>query len=255
MAAARAGLHRDPNELETLADVDHSAENESSKRPSRSFVSSPARQSACRSSRMADFGQFLRQAEVDVLGIRLERCHGAGKRDRCRLRVSRRRLAVWNTDETVGRVLKKLVRAAFALEACLDVDEADIVFATPKMAEPVWRGRSAPPCDPRVAPCRAGRLGPRRRRFRLIANADFVDEILTPVMDKIDLVADTSELFMRAQQLDATVQIDSAPPPSLVDTESSSPGTRNCSSPVRGRSLALASTSAGPWRRWPRRVA
>jgi hypothetical protein len=40
-----------------------------------------------------------------------------------------------------------------------------------------------------------------RLRFRVIANADFANEILAPVLDQVDAVADTSELFLRAQQL------------------------------------------------------
>jgi hypothetical protein len=40
-----------------------------------------------------------------------------------------------------------------------------------------------------------------RLRFRIIANADFSDEILAPVLEQVDAVADTSELFVRSQQL------------------------------------------------------
>jgi hypothetical protein len=37
-----------------------------------------------------------------------------------------------NADETVGRVLKKLIRGAFALEACLDVGEASVICGRDK---------------------------------------------------------------------------------------------------------------------------
>ena len=40
-----------------------------------------------------------------------------------------------------------------------------------------------------------------RMRFRVIANEDFSHEILQPVLERAEAVADTSELFMRAQQL------------------------------------------------------
>jgi hypothetical protein len=40
-----------------------------------------------------------------------------------------------------------------------------------------------------------------RMRFRVIANAEFSNEILVPVLNQVDAVADTSELFMCAQQL------------------------------------------------------
>jgi hypothetical protein len=35
--------------------------------------------------------------------------------------------------ETVGRILKKVIRTALVLEAYFDLNQADIVFATPKM--------------------------------------------------------------------------------------------------------------------------
>jgi hypothetical protein len=43
--------------------------------------------------------------------------------------------------------------------------------------------------------------GSPRLRFRVIANADFSSEILEPVLEQIGVVADSSELFVRAQQL------------------------------------------------------
>jgi hypothetical protein len=106
-----------------------------------------------------------------------------------------------NTDETAGRVLKKLIRAAFALEAYLDVDEACIVFATPKMAEPIREAvqRHLATLEMRLAERRGSAMP--RLRFRVIANTDFSTEILAPVLEQADAVADTSELFMRAQQL------------------------------------------------------
>ena len=45
-----------------------------------------------------------------------------------------------------------------------------------------------------------GSAGP-RLRFRIIANADFSSEILDPVLAQVGAVADTSELFLRSQQL------------------------------------------------------
>jgi hypothetical protein len=106
-----------------------------------------------------------------------------------------------NADETVGRVLKKLIRSAFAIEAYLDVAEANVIFAAPKMAETVQERiqHHLGLLEKRLAEQRSSAMP--KVHFRIIANADFADEILAPVLEQVDAVADTSELFMRAQQL------------------------------------------------------
>ena len=79
--------------------------------------------------------------------------------------------------------------------------KSDIVFATPKMAEPIREAvqRHLATLEMRLAEQRGSAMP--RLRFRVIANADFSNEILAPVLEQVDVVADTSELFMRAQQL------------------------------------------------------
>jgi hypothetical protein len=94
------------------------------------------------------FRQFLCQTEIDVLGFRLDRASGTSSAIAVDSAFHEDGLLYVNTDETAGRVLKKLIRAAFALEAHLDVNEASIVFATPKMAQPIREAVSASPGDP-----------------------------------------------------------------------------------------------------------
>lgn len=104
-------------------------------------------------------------------------------------------------SETVGRVLKKLIRAAFVLKAHTPFGERRIVFAAPKVHGAVQasiqhhlsalQATFATSFDAPLFGC----------RFQLIANQEFADEILRPVLSHVDTVADTSELFLRAQQL------------------------------------------------------
>jgi hypothetical protein len=105
-----------------------------------------------------------------------------------------------SADETVGRVLKKLVRAALAVEGYLNVRETMVVFATPKVAEPIRAAIEHDLADFEAALGQRPSPGP-RLRLRLIANQAFGDEIVQPVLAAATTVADTSELFMRAQQL------------------------------------------------------
>jgi hypothetical protein len=50
-----------------------------------------------------------------------------------------------------------------------------------------------------LADCRS--LSAERLQLRIATNGDFVEEIIQPVLDRMDQVADTTELFLRAQQL------------------------------------------------------
>jgi hypothetical protein len=106
-----------------------------------------------------------------------------------------------SAEETIGRVLKKLIRAAFALEAYVDAGEAAVIFATPKMAEPIRRGVQEHLARLEPLLSRQANLAIHRMRFRIIANKEFASEILEPVLSQVDAVADGSELFLRAQQL------------------------------------------------------
>ena len=145
------------------------------------------------------FGQFIRQAEIDVLGLRFD---GTGS---TAIAVDSAfhegGVSYGDRKETVGRILKKLIRTAFALEAYFDLHQADIVFATPKMRTDVQDDLQNcwPALQSILAGC--GTLSAGRMNLRIVANGDFAEQIMEAVLDRMDQVADTSELFLRAQQL------------------------------------------------------
>jgi hypothetical protein len=147
-----------------------------------------------------DFSQFIRQAEIDVLGIRWNRASGTPGVIAVDSAFHEYGLQYGNAEETIGRVLKKLIRAAFALEAYQDVDDASIVFATPKMAEPIRQAIQDHLVKLEACLAAQASLAISRLHFRIVANADFTDEILEPALEQLQ-TGDTSELFMRAQQL------------------------------------------------------
>jgi hypothetical protein len=148
-----------------------------------------------------EFRQFIRQAEIDVLGLFWNHDTASPSVFAVDSAFHENGLQYGNADETVGRVLKKLIRSAFAIEAYLDVAEANVIFAAPKMAETVQERiqHHLGLLEKRLAEQRSSAMP--KVHFRIIANADFADEILAPVLEQVDAVADTSELFMRAQQL------------------------------------------------------
>ena len=147
-----------------------------------------------------EFAQFVRQAEIDVLGLRFPHDPATAQAIAVDSAFHEGSLNYGSADETVGRVLKKLIRAALAIDGYLNVGEAQIVFATPKVAEPIRAAIERHLTDLEAALAQR-RPAERHLRFRLIANGDFADEIVQPVLDAGTIVADTSEFFLRAQQL------------------------------------------------------
>ncbi|MFI3168933.1 MAG: hypothetical protein R3Y06_03195 [Faecalibacterium sp.] len=139
--------------------------------------------------------QILQQGECDALGISLEQdaesfyavdvaFHGAG-------------LNYGSKDETIMKVIAKSIRTAMCLYGYLDTQDADIIFASPKINNAVLN--ELLPCIADVNQLFAG-FG-LAFRVRLIANDDFNTSILQPILLVSNGIADTSELFIRSYQL------------------------------------------------------
>jgi hypothetical protein len=145
----------------------------------------------------SSFHQFIRQAEIDIFGLRFDGSGFTG----IAVDSAFHEAGVNYGKETVSRILKKLIRTAFGLEAYFDLHKADIVFATPKMGKDAWDDLQGcwPALQSILGDCAS--LSANRMNLRIVANDDFVKEIIQPILDRMDDVADTSELFLRAQQL------------------------------------------------------
>jgi hypothetical protein len=148
-----------------------------------------------------DLRPFVRQARIDVLGLRPDREAGAIEAIAVDSAFHEGELHDDNAEETIGRVVKRMIRAAFALAAYLPLGQASVVFATPWMSGAIRQDvhRHLEHLEARLAEQR-GPAAP-GLRFRVIANADFTDEIVQPVLEHVDAVADTSGLLRQAQQL------------------------------------------------------
>jgi hypothetical protein len=148
-----------------------------------------------------DLRPFVRQARIDVLGLRPDREAGAIEAIAVDSAFHEGELHDDNADETIGRVVKRMIRAALALDAYLPLGKASVVFATPWMSGTIRQDvqRHLEHLEARLA-AQHGPAAP-RLRFRVIANADFTDEIVQPVLEHVDAVADTSGLLRQAQQL------------------------------------------------------
>lgn len=139
--------------------------------------------------------QLIRQAEIDVLGS----CYGSEPHAIYGIDVAFHEggLLYGSKKETAARVVKKLLRTAMCIYGYFNHSEGEIIFASPKIHNAVYD--ALVPCMKSIEELlRNSRLN---FRVRLLANGEFEEKILLPVLKATSDVADTSELFMRSIQM------------------------------------------------------
>jgi hypothetical protein len=141
-----------------------------------------------------DLDSFVRDARIDVLGLR------PGSRGRnteaiaVDSAINDSELPHGNAEETIARLIQRMLRAGFALAAYLNPRQASVVFATPWLAQAIRQEVQRHLA--RLETCLAAQRHPAVSglRFRVIADADFADEIVQPVLEHVDAVAATTGL-------------------------------------------------------------
>ena len=140
--------------------------------------------------------QLIKQAEIDVLGLKIENgqvrkivavdvaFHSGG-------------LLYGDKQETAARVAKKLFRSAIIADTYFAGVEAEIMFAAPKVTPA--SAKCLKVAEKALNDFFATKRG--SLSFKIIINEDFASELLQPVVALKESVADTSELFLRSYQL------------------------------------------------------
>ncbi|MGB3916908.1 MAG: hypothetical protein WBL07_05665 [Thiothrix litoralis] len=139
--------------------------------------------------------QLIKQAEIDVIGI----SYTGGLRNIYAVDIAFHEygLNYGSKDETIMKIVKKLLRAAMCIYGYFDCSEGDIVFASPKVNNNIIENLDV--CLIQVE--KILRKNKLNFNIKLIANNSFNKEILQPVLDATSSIADTSELFMRSIQM------------------------------------------------------
>jgi hypothetical protein len=199
----------------------------------------------------ATASQLLRQAEIDVLGVKLGR---TGEVE-----------AVYGADvayhenglhykDNVGGILKKLVRARIAVEAYFGDVPCHIVFASP-----VVRPGPLQALEAAMEQLQAFFSGQRlATTTALYANATFRDEIILPTLAASAETADSSELFLRSYRLLAGFALAGTPAATSGVADPGAPAADRGESRRRAPRAGKAATAAdGPVteeviRRWVR---
>ena len=139
--------------------------------------------------------QLLQQAECDALGISVQA--GVNKVYAVDVAFHEAGVNYGDRETTIKKIIAKCLRTAMCIYGYLDTREAEIIFASPKINNNVLEG---------VVPC----LEEAQKilddlcfhfRLRIIANEDFRDKVLEPILLVSDGVADTNELFLRSYQM------------------------------------------------------
>ena len=139
--------------------------------------------------------QLLQQAEVDAIGIALSdngiyiyaidvAYHESG-------------LNYGSKEETVERVIKKFLRTAMCIQGYFNTTHGEIVFSSPKIHNAILNDLN--PCIEDLN--NLFRENGLDFSARVIANQDFNDHVLKPILIASDGISDTSELFLRSYQL------------------------------------------------------
>lgn len=137
----------------------------------------------------------MQQAECDALGI----CVSDGVSEIYAVDVAFHEsgLNYGGLDETVARVVKKCIRTAMCIYGYFGVKKANIIFASPKINRQILDA---------LCPCFVDINNIMQEMgfefdFRIIANSDFSNLVLEPILEVSGNVVDTAELFMRSYQM------------------------------------------------------
>ena len=140
--------------------------------------------------------QLLQQAECDVIGISV---NNDGKNEICAIDVAFHEagLNYGDNDTTIMKVINKGLRTAMCIFGYLNSKSATIIFASPKINKSIMEKLEICVKDMQEFMEKLGY----QFKFELIANSDFLNRVLVPMLDASDKIADTSELFLRSYQM------------------------------------------------------
>lgn len=139
--------------------------------------------------------QLLRQAEIDVVGTRFS--DGETKTYAIDVAFHEGGLSYGSRKETVETIIKKSLRTAICLNGYLSIRNGEIIFASPKINNAIMLDLEPCIVDANELLKQAGF----EFNVRVIANEEFDNAVLKPILLASKDISDTSELFLRSYQL------------------------------------------------------
>ncbi|MCQ2535169.1 MAG: hypothetical protein MJ172_11490 [Clostridia bacterium] len=139
--------------------------------------------------------QLIKQTECDALGILI--VDNKNKLIVVDVAFHEAGLEYGTKHETAEKVISKMIKSAMMLYSFFDSIEGDIVFVSPKVGKKLTAELKE---EIDLLQDFMNNRG-FNYSFRLLLNEQFNEEIVKPVCDISNKVADTSELFLRSYQL------------------------------------------------------
>ena len=140
----------------------------------------------------SDFSQFLKQAEIDALGVDKD-----GNVYAIDVAFHERGLGYGKKVNARDRVMKKFVRSYMIMLGCFPDKKCTVIFASPKV-DAAKQDLILPALEELQADARFKDQG---ITFEYIANDKFKTEILDQTIEASRDDADTNELFLRSYKL------------------------------------------------------
>lgn len=140
----------------------------------------------------SDFSQFLKQAEIDVLGVDKD-----GNVYAIDVAFHERGLGYGKKIDARDRVMKKFVRSYMIMLGCFPDKKCTVIFASPKV-DAAKQDLIMPALEELQADAR---FKDKEITLEYIANDKFKEEILDQTIEASRNDADTNELFLRSYKL------------------------------------------------------
>lgn len=144
----------------------------------------------------SSLSQFMKQGEIDVLGIRLDQGR-VNKVIAVDIAFHSSGLQYGSKSETAARIIKKGIRTALIVDRYFRGCPAEILFMSPK----VTPATASLIVEAESALHEFIRKWNPELSFQCLINGQFKEKVFNEVMALREEVADTSELFLRAAQL------------------------------------------------------
>ncbi|MFD1773231.1 hypothetical protein [Paenibacillus rhizophilus] len=145
----------------------------------------------------SSYSQLLQQAEIDALGMEVGGANGVQSIYGIDVAFHENGLNYGSKEETISRVLKKMIRTAMAMHGYFNLNAGNIIFAAPKIYAAIREPLQLYITELQELFHQKGL----KFRFELLCNEDFKDKIFNVVTALSNSVSDTSELFMRSIQM------------------------------------------------------
>ncbi len=139
--------------------------------------------------------QLVQQGECDALGVQLTENEISTYAIDVAFHESG--LNYGDRKTTVMKVIEKCVRTAFCLNMFLDINNAEIIFASPKINPAVLN--DIEPCIDDLNDIFTSKGY--EFTFCVIANEEFNTKVLQPILNASKGISDTAELFLRSYQM------------------------------------------------------